>query len=190
MGDSLRDKLRKIKELAERGTTHERQTAAKMLERLLIKYSISMEDLIASEPKLYQFSFSRKLDLTLLVHIIGKVKMTDQVEVRRFKGKQKNSVWVELTPAERAEVVLLLRTYKKALRKEEEKLLDAFVIVNQIFNTNQSAKQPELTRDEIQQLDATLRMAQGISPVRIPRKNRMLKANNSKRRKVENDNNT
>lgn len=180
MKDSLYDKLRKIKELVERGSENEKQTAAKMLEKLLLKYNLTIADLTASEPQKCKFTYRRKQDLTLLLHVVCKVKRSDSVGVTRWESA-KRTVYVDLTPTQKAEVDLLLKTYRRALHKETEKLLDAFILVNQIFNTDQAPEKPELTKEQLQQLEATLRMAQGVTRVRIPRKDRALVANNPER---------
>lgn len=159
MSDALKEKLRKIKRLAERGGEHERRTAAEMLERLLIKFNLTVEDLTNSEPRLCRFDCRRRQELTLLLHVVCKVKGVNQVAIKRHKEGPKSAVYLELTPAQQEEVDIQFKTYRRALRKESEKLLDAFVLVNQIFNPDQPPQKTQLTREEVEQLDATLRMA-------------------------------
>lgn len=170
MKGNLKETLRNIRRLAERGAPHERRVAQKMLDRLLLRHNLTVADLDVSEPRPCRFLVRGRQDLTLLLHVACKVKGVAGIDVKRYRGRSKRAVYLDLTDVERAEVSLLYRTYRKALRRDAEILLDAFVIANQILPAGVAEDPPELSPEEMQQLDTTLRMARLLSPVHVPRK--------------------
>ena len=74
--DKIRETLKKLAVLAERGEENERQTALGLLQRLLQKYNLSIPDLINTDLKEREFSYSSRDNLTILSQCIWSIKLT------------------------------------------------------------------------------------------------------------------
>lgn len=70
MNDKVKEKLTKVYELVKRGVEGERQSAEKMLKKLLEKYNISEDELNSIDEKNYYFKYASNLDEWLLIQLI------------------------------------------------------------------------------------------------------------------------
>lgn len=70
MNDKVKEKLTKVYELVKRGVAGERQSAEKMLKKLLEKYNISEDELNSVDEKDYYFKYASNLDEWLLIQLI------------------------------------------------------------------------------------------------------------------------
>ena len=70
MNDKVKEKLTKVYELVKRGVAGERQSAEKMLKKLLEKYNISEDELNSIDEKNYYFKYASNLDEWLLIQLI------------------------------------------------------------------------------------------------------------------------
>ena len=62
MNDKVKEKIAKVYELVKRGIAGERQSAEKMLKKLLEKYNISEAELNSIDEKKYYFKYASNLD--------------------------------------------------------------------------------------------------------------------------------
>ena len=70
MNDKVKEKITKVYELVKRGVAGERQSAEKMLKKLLEKYNISEAELNSIDEKNYYFKYASNLDEWLLIQLI------------------------------------------------------------------------------------------------------------------------
>ena len=70
MNDKVKEKITKVYELVKRGIAGERQSAEKMLKKLLEKYNISEAELNSIDEKNYYFKYASNLDEWLLIQLI------------------------------------------------------------------------------------------------------------------------
>jgi len=164
----MKERLRKIYELATRGVGGERENAQRLLERLLAEHNLTIEDLAGDEKKLYYFRYSEGWEKKLILQIVAKVTNVSTIEPWVRKGWRKARGF-ELTAAEFAECQLLLEEYRKAYRKELERLFSAFVQRNRIFGDGK-ADESNTTPEQWAELEKVLAMARSLDVVPIPRK--------------------
>ncbi|TPG60089.1 hypothetical protein [Ewingella americana] len=161
-------KLKKIYELALKGVGGEKDNAESLLQKLLAKHEMTLEDLVDSEEKVYQYCFPVKtiFERTLLTQILLKVLNAHTVYYTRYgKSKQK---WYELTPTQFFEVDMLYGLYKQAWNKELEATISAFLSVNDIFpaseNPNPSKRTKPISDEEMEAIWAKM---SGMKPVKV-----------------------
>ena len=70
INDKVKEKITKVYELVKRGVAGERQSAEKMLKKLLEKYNISEAELNSIDEKNYYFKYASNLDEWLLIQLI------------------------------------------------------------------------------------------------------------------------
>ena len=155
-------KLRALKVMAyaESCTDGERANAQKMLTRLLRKHNISEAEIERSEVRWLPFSVKSEYALTLLGQLVTYVRQ-DSTEHFVFKRHKKYSgrVYVEVTDGEYMELSRLLRIHTKALSKELEYLVQAYVQRNRLFGAGKSKGINEMTPTELDKVEAILQRA-------------------------------
>lgn len=172
MEEGIISTLRKIKILAEEGTTEgERQSAKRKLEVLLQKHGISLDQLAEQEETAeHVFVCKDALERKLLLQVIGMVKKTDKVRTS-YLYRSKKKVLVRATPLHMIEIKQLFDVYRKAFAKGLEDFLEAFINANDIFPHCESNNESrELTKEEIQKLKKIAMMAMGIQKTLLPLK--------------------
>ena len=134
----IKDKLLKIKEMAERGIEGEKETAKRMLEELMQKYGITEEDLKETEERYYYWiTCNSKEERTLLFQTLRKVTDKKGTFTWRRRGKE---CGLKMTKVEYIRVRELFLIYKKEWKRMRKNILDeglnAFLSKNNIFPSN------------------------------------------------------
>lgn len=157
-------KLQKLMNLAEQGVGGEADNAARMLDRLLLKHGLSIEHLRGQDQKPSAVVLPHKggHDRELLFNILYSVTNANQISYRRTE--RRNTIEVDLTPAQHAEVLMSYAVYSPALNEHLELAYSAFVLRNGIYPETQepqeqeaSSSDPELDLQLISMLRATKR---------------------------------
>ena len=86
MNDKVKEKITKVYELVKRGIAGERQSAEKMLKKLLEKYNISEDELNSITEKEYYFKYSSDLDRWLFMQLINYFFKDKSYKIYRVKG--------------------------------------------------------------------------------------------------------
>lgn len=129
--DKIIEKLRKIKELAERGVGGEKQTAMEMYDKLLEKYNLHCYDIEEEETHRHWFKYDGTAEKFLIMYVGYKVTGSPVYYIKT--DPQLHMVGFELTDFEKDEFHFYFRFYVEHLRKEEELFAKAFCIKNMIF---------------------------------------------------------
>ena len=136
MAENIKQKLRKIMELANRGVDGERSTARTMLERLLKEYELTVEDLTTDEIRKYKISYYAAYEKKLLFQILFHVTQRKTLEYWTA-GKGNTWITVELTPIQYHTVMDYWKTYRKPLRDQIntyiENLFQAYIEKHNLF---------------------------------------------------------
>lgn len=123
--DKLQKRIQKLLALAERGVGGEKANAQRMLEKLLEKHNISLDDLTGDDRKECMIKYGGKVIYKRLVcQIIWKV--FPEADIYKVKGYN-SEVFTKLTDFEKAEVEMQLSIYKSAWEKELEETFVAFI---------------------------------------------------------------
>lgn len=140
--------LRKIKTLAERGIGGEKEGAQLTLSRLMKKYGIDEEQLEKECKEAAFFSYSQEWERRLLNQIIYMVTGEAGYGCVGFYSKRKRKqLGIDCTVAERLEIDANYEFYKRAVEKELEIFLEAFVQKNRIFPSPKKSKDKNRTEE-------------------------------------------
>ncbi|WP_422459163.1 hypothetical protein [Endozoicomonas sp. ALB115] len=149
--------------LAQRGQDGEKDTAQRMLDKMLEANGLTYADLGQEVREWEVFNFGGKKILKrllnqIVVSVIGRERgcYTDRA--------RKNSVLAEVTIAEKIEIELKYSLYKKALENELEETFLAFIHRHHIFNCDQSEPEEELQMSE-EELEKMQRLAKKIMTI-------------------------
>lgn len=122
--ESLKDKLKKLKALAERGCSGEAENAQRLLERLCAANGIDLVLLNDEEKKSrYTFNVGRnRVFITLFTQCYSKVTDSSKMSYRQ---ETRSKISIELTQVDYAELKGLFEWHKANFEKELEALRDA-----------------------------------------------------------------
>ncbi len=130
----VQEKLRKLQALAERGVGGEKVNAQRMLEKLLERHGLRLDDLADERREIRWFPASTKFDSRLAAQILAKVCNTNDPGVYSSRNRPKQ-VGVEVTPAEAIEFELHYDTLRKALTEHFKDAFSAFIQANRLFSS-------------------------------------------------------
>lgn len=170
-GDTrLRDRLRRLLALAERGEAGEKENAGRVLERLLAKHGLTVEDLADDEASTYSITYRTADERQLLVQVICKVMCLPSFE-NRFRNNKVRTFTIQCSRAEYVEIVTSFDVYARALRLEQERLLHAFIIRNQIYPPEGVTDGQKNRGDDLdlREILRRVRIAQNLDPTQVHR---------------------
>lgn len=143
------ERIKKVLRLAEGGSDGERKAAAKQLESLLQKFKLTKEQVESSDAKKSRIPFkvNKEVEKRLLIQIIAKI--TGDIPRVWVSKSTRNTVFLDLTEAQKIEVEWCWPIYRKALDKEMELTLQAFVQANRLFREREQTEGvPKQNADE------------------------------------------
>lgn len=156
-----KERLKKLYELAMRGVDGEKEQAQAILEKLLKKYAMTLDELDEDIINDYELEYHGKEQDTLLMQTIYKV--TDDknsfCHLRyTYSGRKcRTRLNVRCTAAQKAEIEFLFAFYVRVWKKEREALLQAFIQKHKIFgNLKDSEKPQECSPEELEKMYALM----------------------------------
>ena len=96
INDKVKEKITKVYELVKRGIAGERQSAEKMLKKLLEKYNISEAELNSIDEKEYYFKYASNLDEWLLIQLIEYFFKEKKYKLYRIKGSGVKEIAIQM----------------------------------------------------------------------------------------------
>lgn len=161
--ESLKDKLKKLKALAERGCGGEAENAQRLLERLCAANGIDLGQLNDEEKKSrYTFNIGRNsLFKTLFAQCYCKVTNSSTM---RYIPETRSEISLELTQVDYAELKGLYEWHKANFEKELEDIkksvLHAYCSKHYLFPENPSVKPKDkpLTEEDWEMLRKAMKM--------------------------------
>jgi hypothetical protein len=134
MSDSaIKDKLRKIRALAEQGCRGEAEAAKLALDRMLAKYELTLEDITEHETKTYKFYFTSKFERDIMFQCWAKIMRCDQVTYTTYK-KANRAIGFAFTAEQYVDFAELFKYYKEEWKKEQARLVSAFIQKHRLFS--------------------------------------------------------
>src|SRR5690349_7447843 len=129
LSDSIKNTIRNLATLAERGATEgERDVARAMLNAKLLKYGITLDEVLDIETKHeYEFSYTRVWEYNLLYQIVAVVTHDYAPKTFSYKdGRKKRtkvkSVFYHLTKGDYVEIDFIYPQWRAAYEQELKKL--------------------------------------------------------------------
>lgn len=144
--ESIKNKLRKLQALAERGYKGEAENAKRVLEKLCKEYGVTLDDILDREKvSRYRFNIGRaKIWLDLFMQCFANV--TGQKELR-YNQATNSEIIVSLTAYDYAEIANLFYWHKSNLKKDIEQsqrlVFEAYVQKHRIFRDCSSDTEDE-----------------------------------------------
>lgn len=143
--DKIRELCLKIKELHERGEEHERDVAGDMLEKIIAKYGLTLEDVSDLKSLKREFKINDFEDeVAILSQCIWDVNPSADVKMQKVK----KLVLVSLTSAQFIEVTEKFKYFWELYLKQKDQFLTAFIVKNKLGLENDSNSDAKITKDE------------------------------------------
>jgi hypothetical protein len=168
--EQILETAKKILKLAERGATeHEKGAARQKLNDLLQKHNLKLADLSEIKRDWVKFIPRDDFEHTILFQCAFKVLNVEKINYRQA-GKNK-SLYLELTPAEEADIKMLFLYYRAIWKKEVQDFLVAFMAKHKLHG--ESSKGSDKPMD-FERLERLMNMMAGIKSAPNPLKVRAL----------------
>jgi len=165
MIDSIREKIRKIQALAEQGIGGEKEDAKRILQRLLAKHKLTLEDLPKlgqDATELYYFRCTGEVERSLLRQCY--LYVVPDGEPYYFTRHGRKTIGFKLTYLQYLELKNYWDYYRQLWKQELGLFYQAFLYKHRIFrkssSTESSPASASLTDEEIKRI---LRMMLGLS---------------------------
>ncbi len=141
--ERLLERLARVKALAERGEGGERENAAALLEKMMVKHGITNEDLEDAGVRLYWIRYKTEYERKLLYQLAYKYTGSGHAHgcVGTYTGRSRKKVGIDCTTAQYIEIEADFEFYRAALAEEMELFYTAFINKNRLFPP------PELSGD-------------------------------------------
>ena len=160
-----RERLKKLYALATQGVGGERENASALLDRLMKKYGVTLEELGEEPERYYDIKFKGRDEERLLMQVAYKVtgKKDNLWYLQNVTTGRKLRAEIRLrcTAAQRVEIDFLFDFYKRKWAEEREALFRAFIQHHRIFAEN--GETTEITKEEAAKLAL---LSQGLSDER------------------------
>ena len=159
------ERLKKLYALALRGVDGEKEQATAILNRLIKKYGISLNELNEDIIKTYDFTFHGKVEEKLLRQITYKVTN----ETNHFHSLQyvdsgrkcRTQCQIDCTEAQKIEIEFLFDFHKKLWEREAESLLFAYIQKHRLYGELKDGEEGEKCSPE--KLEKLCAMMNGLS---------------------------
>lgn len=174
--DKIKNKLRKLKALADRGIDGESDTAQRLLTEVAKKYGIILDelDLEAEEPIRYEIKLPKEWQSAIFRQLVGLMRLEkrgdaykiDELMFYRFSIKHRlyavhctKAEWLELT----AKYEVLARDYKKQIKS----FTLAFLMRNDLLLPPRDDRDKKPTQKEREEYRAAEILSFGIEKTRM-----------------------
>ena len=127
--DRIKEVLKKLAVLAERGEENERETALLLLQKILLKYNLSVPDLVNPDVKEREFSYVSRDNLTLLAQCIWSIN--NDAHISFDSGH--NKLFVNLRSSDYIEVVEKVQYYYPLYEKEKNEAYACFYLQTRTY---------------------------------------------------------
>lgn len=164
--ESLKEKLKKLQALAERGYQGEADNARRIFENLCKKYGVSIEELIDEQKKKrYCFVIGRnKIYKELFVQCYAKVTGCCSLH---YWQVSRNEIEVELTAIQYAELASLFAWHKlnfdRDLDDMKKTIMQAYISKHNLTSGKSSGENRVLTAEDVIELCKILAMREALN---------------------------
>ena len=164
--ESIKNKLKKLLALAERGVQGEAENARKLLEKLCKEYDVSMEELLdENQVKYYRFNIGRNaiykdLFVQCYCKVVQKVSLS-------YHQASRSQIEVKMTALQYAELMSLFEWHKANFDKDFEdmkkNILLAYCQKHHLYSDVKLENDRELTADERKRLIKIMFMQESLN---------------------------
>lgn len=166
---SIHERLVKIKQMADRGVMEERKVAKRLLNDLLKKHDMTIEELTTDQTSTCWLRYKYPYERDLIIQILCRILDTNRLSILKRKGRK--VIGIGLTPRQHAEFNEFWSTYRKPLTQEVHAYIDsvfhAFCSKHRLFSSHTKESSEVVTDEEIQRLRQVLH---GLNDIVSPTK--------------------
>jgi len=166
--EAIIDKLKKVRELADRGYQGEALAAARMLKVLLDKHGLTMADLQDEKTQEYRFKYMFGWEKAIIIQCASKVLDKPTMSYKAYKGRK--GIYLDLTEWQYREVTDMttfhLKQFRKELMRKTKQMEIAYLNKHNIF-ADSSEGGESLSQEELNEL---LRTMQDLDDVTFQKK--------------------
>ena len=165
--DTIRAKLDKLVNMAERGEAGEAQKAKILLEKKLGELGLTIDDLL--DKREVKLSMPRnKAERIVFIHLIAVILNATKIHYTQSKGS--GFIYLNVTMAEEIDLKSMLpfymKQFRKTLRKNEELLAKSFIQANNLYpDSSEEAPARSYTPEEIREAMTIASLAETLEPV-------------------------
>lgn len=141
--ENINEKIKKLRELVERGIDGEAENAQRLLNAIIEKYGIKINEIDEEKEKCYSFYHKNQNERTLILQIIAVIKNTQKV-TSFSKNNDRRHIYFELTQSQYICACELIDWHVKQMRKEFDEM-------KRLFSTSYICKHnlyPEIDKGE------------------------------------------
>lgn len=142
----------------------EKETAKRMLERLLSKHKISLDELLSEQTAWHKFPYKSDAQKKLLYQIVFLVLKVGSFKYHKGRGR---FIELKVTKAQAIDIREHFNHYRPALERHLEEALEAFIHANDIGNPEpekDDSERPELTPEQLARLRRIAGMMYATTP--------------------------
>jgi len=155
MNEVIRKRLIKIQELAKRGSDGEKEVAARMLNDLLTRHNLKLEDL-SDDRVYYEFVYKLAYERRILFQIYAKVTGNNQISYKRTN----KTIFFKLTKKEYEQIKEMFPRYRAAFKKDLDDLMVAFVQKHKLSSGTISSVDDDIDWDYLNRI---INMAENLN---------------------------
>lgn len=160
--ETIIEKLKKVKTLAERGEAGEAKVAKRLLDLLLSKHGLTIEDITDDVKHSYLFKYAFANEKSVMLQCISRVTDDPKLTYSHRKDKRKE-FWVDLTEWQYVEAKDMIEFHLKQFRKEMKlkmaAFLSAYINKHNLFADSEEGGESQLTPEQMEEL---IRAYQGM----------------------------
>lgn len=165
--ENVKARIRKLLALAERGVGGEKETANRMLNKMLDRHGMTMDDLRDDRRSMHPVKCASDFERRLVAQIMAKVQNSPSPDVFKI-GRSRLTLNIYVTPAELVEFSI----HWEALRKDLAKCLNnaclAFIHTNSLFPADPGDVDDEpMTPERMAEIEAITAMMSGMEPTAV-----------------------
>lgn len=158
---------KKLKALTEKGIGGEKINAIKMLNDLLKKHNITVEEIEGEKLFDFYFTINDKHVFSLLYQIVKKININircfGEIPKSKIKSlKLKGNYLIECTSSEFIEIEAKFDFYHRLYKTELDTFLSAFIEANDLGVDNPNREEKQLSKEEYEELLRIKEMASKI----------------------------
>lgn len=152
--------LLKILALTESSNLNEAQVAHEKLQIYLVRFGLTLDDLLDNAPVRGIYSFSSNLEKRLLFQVYAKVTNRPECSFEKINNK---SIAFDLTPEQHNQVEGQYNFYKNTLKEELSVFFSAFIQMNGIYPEPSFEHIAEISEDDRERVTRVAKMGRGMT---------------------------
>ena len=131
--ERIKERIKALQALAEQGDGGEKINAQKLLDKILEKYNVTLDEVDEEEIKYYDFHYTNKFEKKLLVQVMAKV-FYDEDNWNLYKtryARQRSGVYC--TAAQALEIELEYEFHLRMFEQDMEVFFMSYIMKNELF---------------------------------------------------------